>query len=158
MQRLIKSAAKIFAVSIIACGLALIANAKVNAQSEKGLQGSYAGGSFSTGGGLTQLGIYGRYDLPKLPISVRGGFGLLNGNGDTETIFRPSVSYDLPIGSNANIYAGAGLAFGSGDSTPFLNAGAEAEVATNLVVVGNLDVPLDNDADPNFTIGFGYRF
>lgn len=89
MQRLIKSAAKISAVSIIACGLALIVNAKVNAQSEKGLQGSYAGASFSTGAG-TQLEIYGRYDLPKLPISVRGGFGLLNGNGDTDTIFRPS--------------------------------------------------------------------
>ncbi len=58
----------------------------------------------------------------------------------------------------ANAYAGAGFAFGEGDSTAFLRGGAETELATNVVVFGDLIVPLDNNADPGFGVGLGYRF
>ncbi len=158
MQQFFKSAVKVSALSAIACALTFSSTLSVNAQSKKGLNGHYVGGSFQTGSGLTSLSIYGRYDYPKLPVSVRGNVAVINGSGDTDTFFQPAITYDLPIGDKANAYAGAGLAFGSGDSTAFLNAGAETEIATNVVAFGDLIVPLDNDADAGFGIGLGYRF
>lgn len=158
MGQLLKSAAKFSAVSAIACALTFLSTLSANAQPKDGLEGSYVGGSFSTGGGVTGLNIYGRYDVRELPISVRGSVTVIDGSGNTDTFFQPAVTYDLPIGNKANAYAGAGLAFGSGDSTAFLNAGAEKEIATNVVVFGDLIVPLDDDVDPGFNIGLGYRF
>ncbi|MEO1378045.1 MAG: hypothetical protein AAFW70_27965, partial [Cyanobacteria bacterium J06635_10] len=140
------------------CAFADSVDTKVKAQSKEGLKGSYVGGSFTTGSGITSLNIYGRYDYPELPISVRGSVTVIDGSGDTDTFFQPAVTYDLPIGDKANAYAGAGLAFGSGDSTAFLNAGAETEIATNVVVFGDLIVPLEDDTDAGFGIGLGYRF
>ena len=158
MRQFLKSAAKVSAVSAIACALTFISTLSVNAQTKKGLEGSYVGGSFQTGNGITTLGVYGRYDVRQLPISVRGGVSVIDSNSDTATFFQPAVTYDLPIGDKANAYAGAGLAFGSGDSTAFLNAGAETEIATNVVVFGDLIVPLEDDTDAGFGIGLGYRF
>lgn len=157
MRQLLKSAAKISTASVIACGLSFVSMLSANAQTQKGLEGHYAGGSFSTGGGLTNLSVYGRYDYPQLPISVRGSVSILNGGGDTDAFFQPVVTYDLPIGNKANAYAGAGLGFGNGDSTAFLNAGAEKEIATNIVVFGDLRLPL-NDDDAGFGVGLGYHF
>jgi hypothetical protein len=158
MRQFLKSAAKASAVSAIACALTFVSTLSANAQSKKGLEGHYVGGSFQTGSGLTSLSIYGRYDVREFPISVRGSVAVIDGSGDTNTFFQPAVTYDLPISDKANAYAGAGLAFGSGDSTAFLNAGAETEIATNVVAFGDLIVPLDNDADAGFGIGLGYRF
>ncbi len=160
MRQLIKSAAKVSAVSAIACALTFVSTLSANAQSKKGLEGHYVGGSFQTGGGITSLNIYGRYDYPKLPISVRGSIAVIDGSGDTETFFQPAVTYDLPISDKANAYAGAGVAFSSGDSdsTAFLNAGAETEIATNVVAFADLIIPFDDDADTGFGIGLGYRF
>jgi hypothetical protein len=129
-----------------------------SAQTKKGLEGSYVGGSFSTGNGQTNFEVYGRYDVRDLPISVRGSVNVADFSGETFTQFAPAVTYDLPIGEMVNAYAGAGLVFGEGDSTAFLNAGAETEIATNVVVFGNLIVPLDDDVDPGFGVGLGYRF
>ena len=158
MRQFFKSAAKISAVSAIACTLSFASTLSANAQTQRGLEGSYVGGSFSTGGGVTGLNVYGRYDVRQLPISVRGNVTLVDGSGSTQTFFSPAVTYDLPIGNKTNAYAGAGLSFGSGDSTAFLNAGAEKEIATNIVVFGDLTVPLDNNVDAGFSVGLGYRF
>ncbi|MEM9925697.1 MAG: hypothetical protein AAF915_18440 [Cyanobacteria bacterium P01_D01_bin.50] len=158
MQQFIQSVVKVSAVSAIACALTFVSTLSANAQPKEGLKGSYVGGSFTSGSGITSLNIYGRYDYPKLPISVRGSVTVIDGSGDTDTFFQPAVTYDLPIGDKANAYAGAGLAFGSGDSIAFLNAGAEKEIATNVVVFGDLIVPLEDDTDAGFGIGLGYRF
>lgn len=158
MRQFLKSAAKVSAVSAIACALTFVSTLSANAQSKEGLEGHYVGGSFQTGSGVTSFNVYGRYDYPKLPISVRGSVAVIDGSGDTDTFFQPAVTYDLPISDKANAYAGAGLAFGSGDSTAFLKAGAETEIATNVVAFGDLVVPLDDDADAGFGIGLGYRF
>ncbi|MBF2017774.1 MAG: hypothetical protein IGS23_21775 [Rivularia sp. T60_A2020_040] len=158
MRQFLKSAVKVSALSAIACALSLVSTLSANAQSQKGLEGSYVGGSFQTGNGLTGLNIYGRYDIRQLPISVRGSVNISDFSGDTYTEFAPTVTYDLPIANKANAYAGAGLVFGEGDSTAFLNAGAETEIVTNVVVFGDLKVPLDSGVDPIFGIGLGYRF
>ncbi|MEO1432410.1 MAG: hypothetical protein AAFV71_25740 [Cyanobacteria bacterium J06633_8] len=158
MRQFFKSAAKISAISSIACAVTFVSTLSASAQPKKGLEGHYVGGSFQTGSGISTLSIYGRYDYPELPVSVRGSIAVIDGNGDTETFFQPTITYDLPIGDKANAYAGAGLAFGSGDSTAFLNAGAETEIATNVVAFGDLVIPLDDDADAGFGIGLGYRF
>ncbi len=158
MRQFFKFAAKVSAVSGIACALTFVSTLSANAQSEKGLEGHYVGGSFQTGNGVTGISIYGRYDVRQLPISVRGSVDVTDFSGDTYTQFAPAVTYDLPIGEKANAYAGAGLVFGEGDSTAFLNAGAEKEIATNVVVFGDLNIPLDSDIDPGFGVGLGYRF
>ncbi len=158
MRQFLKSAAKVSAVSAIACALTFASTLSANAQSKKGLEGSYVGGSFQTGSGITGVNVYGRYDVRQLPISVRGSVDVTDVSGSTFTQFAPAVTYDLPISEKANAYAGAGLAFGEGDSEAFLNGGAETEIATNVVVFGDLKVPLDNDADAVFGIGLGYRF
>ena len=157
MRQFLKSAAKLSAVSAIACA-SIVSTLSANAQTKKGLEGHYVGGSFSTGNGVTNLEVYGRYDVRQLPISVRGSVNVADFSGSTFTEFAPSVTYDLPISEKANAYAGAGLTFGEGDSSAFLNAGAETEVATNVVVFGDLNIPLDNGVDPTFGVGLGYRF
>ncbi|WP_414621357.1 hypothetical protein [Calothrix sp. CCY 0018] len=158
MKQFLKSAAKVSAVSAIACGLAFVSTLSASAQTKKGLEGSYVGGSFQTGSGQTNFEVYGRYDVRQLPISVRGSVNVADFSGETFTQFAPSVTYDLPISEKANAYAGGGLAFGEGDSTAFLRGGAETELATNVVVFGDLIVPLDDDVDPGFAVGLGYRF
>jgi hypothetical protein len=158
MRQFLKSAAKVSAASAIACALTLVSTLSANAQSNKGLQGSYVGGSFTTGNGLTNFNIYGRYDVPKLPISVRGSVAVIDRSGDTDISFAPAVTYDVPISDTANAYAGAGLSFGEGDSTAFLRGGAETEIVTNVVVFADIAVPLDNDIDPVLAVGLGYRF
>ena len=157
MRQFLKSAAKVSAVSAIASALTFVSSLSANAQ-PKGLEGHYVGGSFQTGNGVTAVNIYGRYDVRQLPISVRGSVNISDFSGETFTQLAPAVTYDLPISEKANAYAGAGLAFGEGDSTAFLNAGAETEVATNVVVFGDLNIPLDNGVDPTFGVGLGYRF
>ena len=122
------------------------------------MEGSYAGGSFQTGNGVTGVNIYGRYDVQQLPISVRGSVNIIDGSGETVTLFAPALTYDLAISDKANAYAGAGLVFGEGDSSAFLNAGAETELVQNVVAFGDLTVPLDNGADPTFSVGLGYKF
>jgi len=158
MRQFLKSAAKVSAVSAIACALTFVSTLSANAQTKKGLEGHYVGGSFSTGNGVTGIDIYGRYDVRQFPISVRGSVSISDFSGETYTLFAPAVTYDLPISEKANAYAGAGLVFGEGDSAAFLNAGAETELVQNVVAFGDLNVPLDNDVDPTFSVGLGYRF
>lgn len=157
MRQFLKSAAKVSAASAIFCALSL-STLSAKAQSKTGLQGHYVGGSFATQSGVTNFSVYGRYDVPQLPISVRGSANVIEASGDTDTFFTPTVTYDLPISDKANAYAGAGLTFGEGDSTAFINAGAETEIVTNVVVFADLSVPLDDDTDAGFGVGLGYRF
>ena len=159
MRQFLKSAAKVSAVSAIACALTFVSTLSANAQTKKGLEGSYVGGSFQTGNGITTLGVYGRYDVRQLPISVRGSVNVSDFSGSTFVQIAPGVTYDLPISEKANAYAGGGVVFGDAiDTTVYLNAGAETELVQNVVAFGDLTVPLDNGADPTFSVGLGYKF
>ncbi len=158
MRQFLKSAAKVSALCSIACALTFLSTLSANAQTKKGLEGHYVGGSFQTGSGVTGINIYGRYDVRQLPISVRGNITVVDASGNTDTLFAPAVTYDFPIGKPANAYVGAGVVFGNDDSSTFLNAGAETEIATNVVAFGDLIIPLNDDTDPGFSIGLGYRF
>ncbi|BAY82251.1 hypothetical protein NIES267_17300 [Calothrix parasitica NIES-267] len=158
MRQFLKSAAKVSALSAIACALTFVSTLSANAQTKKGLEGNYVGGSFQTGNGVTGINVYGRYDVKQLPISVRGSVNIIDASGSSVTLFAPAVTYDLPISEKANAYAGAGLVFGEGDSSAFLNAGAETELVQNVVVFGDLNVPLDDSVDPTFSVGLGYKF
>jgi hypothetical protein len=65
------------------------------------------------GGGLQGV-ITGRYRFLEVPISVRGQAFLFGGN----FAFVPTVSYDVPINWNTDVYLGAGAAFNGGGGDP----------------------------------------
>jgi hypothetical protein len=65
------------------------------------------------GSGVQGL-IAARYRFLEYPISVRGQAFLFGGN----FAFVPTVSYDVPISWNADVYLGAGAAFNGGGNDP----------------------------------------
>ena len=112
--------------------------------------------------------IQGRFAVPNTPVSVRGAVLF---SGDNAAIM-PLVTYDLPVSSNANIYAGAGYSFVDkggkptplgNENAPVLTAGAEAGVGRNVVVYGDakwgINAYKNSSADAvSFQAGVGYRF
>ncbi|NJL22195.1 MAG: porin family protein [Leptolyngbyaceae cyanobacterium SM1_3_5] len=141
-----------------------------------GMEGTYVGAGVSAGvlsgdGQDTPFGgtIQGRIDVPNLPISARGAVLFTD---DTSAIV-PTLTYDLPISSRANIYAGAGYSFVDSDgveASPLgnqdsfvLTAGAETEVAPRVVVFGDAKLGFDAyqaSSDPALAlqVGAGFRF
>jgi hypothetical protein len=138
---------------------------------------SYIGAGVSAGvtnGGQTNdaanLGgnIQGRIAIPNAPVSVRGAVLF---NGDSAAIV-PTLSYDLPISSTANVYAGVGGSFVDKKNQPtplgnrnavVVTAGAEAGVAKNVVIYGDakwgINAYENSTADAlSFQAGVGYRF
>ena len=111
MQRFIKSAATISAVYIFAWALNIIRANTANAQT-KGLPEGYLG---VTGGTLEDTGLgglSGRISFPKAKVSLRGSLlgGSVNCGFDDCGVgaFIPTVTYDIPVAKNTNIYVGAG--------------------------------------------------
>lgn len=110
----------------------------------------------------------GRYDLPQSPVSVRGTVFL--GNGSQAVL--PSVSYDLGVANNVNVYAGAGYALVNQQvqqTTPLgdrngvvLSTGVEAEVVKGVVVYGDAKWlgarPTGTPSRMRYQLGVGYRF
>lgn len=137
-----------------------------------GMSGSYLGGGVSAGvtnneGDTLGGNVQGRFDLPTVPLSARGAW-LFNGDGSA---IMPMLSYDLPITPNANLYAGAGYSFvtGEGESplgdkdSVVLTTGVEAGVRRNIVVYGDVKLGLDayeDSSDPAVALQLGaaYRF
>ncbi|BCL33926.1 outer membrane beta-barrel protein [Nostoc sp. MS1] len=142
-----------------------------------GLKGDYIGTGISSGvtnGGHSnddaQVGgdIQGRVAISHTPLSVRGSF--LFDDKTTATV--PTITYDIPITKNTNLYAGAGYSFigKQGDDTPLgnrnsvvLDTGVETAINKNLVAFGDgklgFDAYQNNDADAvSFQLGVGYRF
>lgn len=143
----------------------------------RGFDGSYVGAGISAGvtnggqdGDAATFGgnIQGRVAIPNAPVSVRGAVLF----SDETSAIMPILSYDVPVGRNANVYVGAGYSFveSNGNPTPLGNqdgvvvtAGAEAAVARNVVVYG--DAKLGVNAYENspasavsVQAGVGYRF
>jgi hypothetical protein len=108
----------------------------------------------------------GRFDVPLLPISARGALFV----GSESRAFEPTISYDMPVAENTNVYVGGGYTFveHSGTETPLgdrnspvIAAGVESAVG-NLVIYSNARLRLNRDnsnASPvKVQVGAGYRF
>jgi hypothetical protein len=86
--------------------------------------------------------IQGRFAVPNAPVSVRGKFLFAS---DSSAII-PTLTYDLAIGNQTNLYAGAGYSFVLNDGKPtpigntdaaVLNVGVESNITKRLVVYGD---------------------
>ncbi|MBD2451950.1 outer membrane beta-barrel protein [Nostoc sp. FACHB-152] len=153
------------------------AKSAVAAPSPQGMQGDYIGTGISSGvtsGGHGsdngQVGgdIQGRVAITHTPLSVRGSF--LFDDKTTATI--PTITYDIPIAKNTNLYTGAGYSFigRQGDDTPLgnrnsvvIDTGVETAINKNIVAFGDgklgLDAYKNSDADAvSFQLGVGYKF
>lgn len=147
MKLSLKTISTLSALSIVLAP-ALLSAGSASAQPVR-FDGSYVGAGASAG--VTNGGrdndaavfggnIQGRFAVPgNVPVSVRGAV-LFTGNNSAVI---PSLTYDLPINSTTNIYAGPGYSFvqnndrssqiGNKDSA-VLTAGIESQVAKGVVV------------------------
>ncbi|HTL90113.1 MAG TPA: outer membrane beta-barrel protein [Leptolyngbya sp.] len=147
MKLSLKAAATLSAISALVVSPLFFAGS-ASAQPVR-FDGSYVGagvGGVVTDGGQSNNddrafggNIQGRFAVPNTPVSVRGSVLF---NGDNSAIV-PTITYDLPVAKNTNVYAGAGYGFvqkdgqnsliGNKDSA-VLTAGVESEVAKGVVV------------------------
>lgn len=165
MQRFIQSAARVSAMSIIACALSLVGASSVNAQS-KGMPEGYLGVTVGTAEDIGAMGgVSGRISFPRAKVSLRGS--LLGGSVDCfpddcgVAVFIPTVTYDIPVAKNTNVYVGAGYysiavddvadTTGSGG---LLQVGAETGIGKKFVVYGDGNFTEDGSL---FKLGLGYR-
>ena len=149
MQRFIQSVA-ISTLSIIACTLTFVGANSANAQS-KGMPEGYIG---VTGGTLEDVGLgglSGRISFPKAKVSLRGSLlgGSVNCGFDDCGVaaFIPTVTYDIPVAKNTNVYVGAGY-------LRILQAGVETGVGKKFVLYGDGNF---YDGGSLWKLGFGYR-
>lgn len=142
-----------------------------------GFDGSYVGAGVAAGvtsGGqgndAANFGgqVQGRLAAPNVPVSLRGTV-MFN---DQNSNIIPTVSYDLPVAPNTNVYAGVGYSFvqNQGKVTPLgnrdavvLTAGAESEVARNVVLYGDAKLGLNayqNSSASALSLqtGVGFKF
>ena len=87
-------------------------------------------------------------DLPDSNLSVRGSVYV---NGESSAVL-PTLTYDMSVRQGTNVYAGAGMALVNG-TTPIgdrnglvLNAGAETEVMSGMVLFGDAKVGVNTDS------------
>lgn len=178
MKRLFSS---VLVSAVVAPVLLFAGNASAQTVNPKptGTNASYLGAGISAGvtngGSLryndeSQFGgnVQGRYAIPNTPISARGA--LLFG-GDTIAVI-PSLSYDVPVSNNTNVYLGAGYSFvgKDGKSTPLgnkdavvLSTGVESQVTNRVVLYGDVKLGLDaykdsSAAASSIQAGAAYRF
>lgn len=157
MQHLIKSAAKVSAASIIACALAFMGATSANAQ-PKGMPEGYIGVGVGFNDASSGVGLNGRISFPRAKISLRGS--LYGGCDGDCALFIPTVTYDLPVAKNTNIYLGAGYATvstSSGDylgSEGVLQAGAETGLGKKFTIYGDGTFA---EGGSLFKVGLGYR-
>lgn len=164
MQRFIKSAARVSAMSIIACALTFVGATKANAQ-PKGMPEGYIG---VTGGTIEDTGVgglSGRISFPKAKVSLRGSLlgGSVNCGFDdcAFAAFVPSVTYDIPVAKNTNVYVGAGYISIAVDdaaetqaSEGILQLGAETGIGKKFVLYGDGNF---YDGGSLWKLGVGYR-
>lgn len=163
-------------VSLLALSTVLGLAPKAQALPE-GLTKSYVGGGVSVGAlddGQTVdapfVGgnIQGRYALSKAPISLRAS-ALFN---DQAVALVPTVSYDIPVSKNANLYLGVGYSYvpNTGHASPLgdqstvvFSPGLEANVNKNLVLYSDAKIGLNGFKNGDATsmsvqFGAGYHF
>lgn len=146
MKLSLKSVATLSALSALVLSPLFVAGS-ASAQPVR-FDGSYVGAGVAAGvtnGGrnndAANIGgnIQGRFAVPNAPVSVRGSVLF---NGDNSVII-PSLTYDIPVAKNTNIYAGAGYGFVQKDGqssqlgnkdAAVLSVGVESEVTRGVVV------------------------
>lgn len=145
---MLKSLGTLFSISLAMLSFAPSAYAQAAYGSYIGV-GPTIGLSSDGDGHGQQIGgsIAVRYKLLEVPLSLRVQ-GLI-GSG---TSIVPTVSYDIPIGWQTDIYLGAGMAFSSGkspspvgDKTSFvLQPGIDYMIpSSNLALYGNAIISFD---------------
>jgi hypothetical protein len=155
----------------------ILLSASIASAQPAGMNDNYVGAGISAG---TTHGIHsnddavfggniqGRFVIPQTPVSARGAvlFG-----GDATAIV-PTLTYDLPIANNTNLYVGGGYSFitSEGQNTQLGNrdaavvtAGVESKVNRNLVIYGDAKWAIDAYENSNgdalsLQTGLGLRF
>ncbi len=179
-MKLVKlTASAILAVASILASTGIAEAQPIESQSiqEKGMTGSYVGAGVSAGvtnGGQNNDAatfggnVQGRYAIPKSQVSIRGA-ALFGGNATT---FIPTVTLDVPVAKNTNVYLGGGYSFSTNEgqatqlgnkNSPVVTLGAESEIARNIVIYGDakwgIDAYKNSSADAvSLQTGIGYRF
>jgi hypothetical protein len=176
MKFSIKSAA-MSALSVLVVAPALLAANSASAQTAaRGMSGSYLGGGATVGlngevgNNDANIGgnIQGRFAIPQAPISVRGAALI---NGDSVNLV-PTVTVDLGVAPNTNIYLGAGYNFNTNEgatsslgnqNSAVVTAGVETAVQRNIALYSDVKVAIDGVAASNKTpvsvqVGAAYRF
>ncbi|MGG6295909.1 hypothetical protein ACQ4M4_16085 [Leptolyngbya sp. AN02str] len=109
--------------------------------------------------------IQGRVDLQDSPVSIRGTVVIGN---EVEAVL-PTVTYDVPVGRAANVFAGAGYAIvRPGEQTLLgdrnglvITAGAETAINRNIVIYGDVryrPVNTPGEEPVRAQLGLGHRF
>jgi hypothetical protein len=163
----------IFGIGLLGC-TSVIAAAPSHAQpaygSYIGVGGSFGitNGSAAAGQGTTVSGVVAlRYKFLEMPVSLRTQ--VLIGNS---TAVVPTISYDLPLNFDTDLYLGVGAALSNTNSaTPVgnqnsfaLQPGIDYTVPnSNLVVFGNAIISFDSYRGSGGTAtsvqtGVGFRF
>ena len=161
MQRFFKSAAIVSAVSVISCASSFLLANPASAQ-PKGMPEGYVGVGIGFNNG-SAAGLNGRISFPKANVSLRGSLYGDCASDVCAALFIPTVTYDLPIAKNTNIYLGAGIATASASdgvttlsgSTGVLQAGAETGIGKKLAIYGDGTFA---DGGTLWKVGLGYRF
>lgn len=176
MKLTLKSVITVSALTATVLAPALLSAGSASAQ-PKGTKADYIGAGVSAGvtnGGQNNDAatfggnIQGRLTTQKAPISVRGSVIF---SDDTSAII-PTVTYDVPIAKNTNVYVGGGYSFVESngqptpignDDAPIVTVGAEAQLGQNLVIYGDtkwgIDAYQNGGADSvSFQAGAGFNF
>jgi len=155
---------------------ALLTAGSATGQTVRGMTGSYLGGGATVGlngevgnndanfGGNVQ----GRYALTQAPVSLRGAALITSDNVNLV----PTVTYDLGVAPNTNVYLGGGYSFATDEgktsalgnqNAAVLTAGVETAVQRNIALYSDVKVAIDGVSNSNKTpvsiqVGAAYRF
>lgn len=147
MKLSLKSVAILSSVSALVVAPLFLGAGSASAQPVR-FDGSYVGAG--VGAGVTNGGrdndaatiggnISGRFAVPNAPVSVRGTVLFTDDN----SAIVPTLTYDIPVSKNTNIYAGGGYSFVQKDNkasqlgnkdAAVITAGVESEVTKGVVV------------------------
>jgi hypothetical protein len=176
MKLSLKSIATLSTVSALVVAPLFMGAGSASAQPVR-FDGSYVGAGVAAGvtnGGrdndAATIGgnVQGRFAVPNAPVSVRGAV-LFNNKNSTVV---PTLSYDLPVSKNTNVYAGAGYSFVQNDGkssqlgnkdAAVLQLGVESEVAKGVVVYSDAKYGINayqgsNAGALSLQAGAGLRF
>ena len=111
-------------------------------------------GGVSIGNSVTdfELGLDGRYKIPRSDFSARATFSPLR----TVSI-QATGTYDFSLGKGIGAYAGAGVLVG-GFTSPVIQAGVETKLGKNTVLYGGVDYITRSGQGVVAKIGVGYSF
>ena len=140
-------------LSVIAT-TAIVAICAPSAQAQ--MNENYVGvsGGVSIGNSVTdfELGLDGRYKIPRSDFSARASFSPLR----TVSI-QATGTYDFSLGRGIGAYAGAGLLVGEFTS-PVIQAGVETKLGRNTVLYGGVDYITRSGQGVVAKVGVGYSF